>query len=84
MTGLEIVTACVAACELADCNKFEGHLAVETLKQALADEGIASSARDVFVKGVPVELDLLIPRIGASPLFNGLPTNLHCKDRDRG
>ena len=72
MTGLEIVTACVAACELADCNKFEGHLAVEILKQALADEGIASSARDVFVNGVPVEWDLLVPRIGASPSFNGL------------
>jgi hypothetical protein len=72
MTGLEIVTACVAACELADCNKFEGHLAVEILKQALADEGIAASARDVFIKGVPVEWDLLVPRVEAAPLFNGL------------
>jgi hypothetical protein len=34
MMGLEIVTACVAACELADCNKFEGHLAVEFLRVA--------------------------------------------------
>jgi len=72
MTGLEIVTSCVAACELADCNKFEGHLAVEILRQALADEGIAASARDVFIQGVPVEWDLLVPRVGASPSFNGL------------
>jgi hypothetical protein len=72
MTGLEIVTACVAACELADSNKFEGHLAVEVLKQGLADEGIGTSARDAFIKGVPVEWDLLVPRIGATPSFNGL------------
>ena|ERR1700692_2722174 len=72
MTGLEIVTGCVAACEAADCNKFEGHLAVEVLKQALEDEGIATSVRDVFIKGLPVEWDLLVPRVGALPLFNGL------------
>jgi len=72
MTGLEIVTACVAACELADCNKFEGHLAVEILKQALADEGIGTSVRDVFIKGMPLEWDLVVPCLGASPSFNGL------------
>jgi hypothetical protein len=72
MTGLEIVNACVAACERADCNKFEGHLAVEILKRALADEGIATSSRDVFIEGVPVEWDMLVPYVGASPSFNGL------------
>jgi hypothetical protein len=72
VTGLEIVNECVEACELADCNKFEGHLAVEILKRALADEGIATSSRDVFIEGLPVEWDLLVPHAGASPSFNGL------------
>jgi hypothetical protein len=72
MTGLEIVNACIDACELADCNKFEGHLAVEILKQAIAGEGITTSSRDVFIKGVPVEWDLVVPRDGAAPEFNGL------------
>jgi hypothetical protein len=72
MTGLEIVETCVASCELADCNKFEGHLAVEILKQALAEEGVRTSSRDVFVKGLPIEWDLILPTPGAVPLFNGL------------
>ncbi len=72
MTGEEIVARACEACELLGCTKFEGHVAVEILKKALADEGIATSARDVFIRGLPIEWDLLVPRDGAAPQFNGL------------
>jgi hypothetical protein len=72
LTGEELVTRACDACELLDCRKFEGHVAVEVLKQALADEGIETSARDVFIRGVPIEWDLVVPSHGAAPTFNGL------------
>jgi hypothetical protein len=73
LTGLEIAEGCDAACELlkADCGKFRGAAAVELLRKVLMDEGIAVSNRDVYVRGLPIEFDLLALR-GAQPPFNGL------------
>jgi hypothetical protein len=49
------------------CAKFAGAITVEIIKRALENHGIRTSARDVFIKGLPIEIDLLVPRKGASP-----------------
>jgi hypothetical protein len=72
MTGEKIVARACAACEVLDCTKFEGHVAVEILKEALAEERIETSGRDVFIRDLPIEWDLVVPRDGAAPEFNGL------------
>jgi hypothetical protein len=72
MTGEQIVSKVCETYDMLDCRKFQGHVAVEIMKEALAAEGIETSARDVFIAGPPVEWDLLVPREGAEPMFNGL------------
>ena len=47
------------------CSKYLGSLCVELVRKALAEEGIEVSRRDCFIRGIPVEIDLLIPRQGA-------------------
>ena len=47
--------------------KFGGAAAIEILRAALLEEGIAASRRDVFIREVPCEIDLLIPRTNATP-----------------
>lgn len=49
------------------CSKYLGTLFVELVREALVEEGIEVSRRDCFIKGIPVEIDLLIPRQGTSP-----------------
>lgn len=49
------------------CKKFSGAVTAQLLKQALEEHGIPSSARDVFIKEVPVEIDLLISKRGTTP-----------------
>jgi hypothetical protein len=51
------------------CSKFAGAVTVEILRAALTDEGIPVSPRDVFVRGIPVEIDLVVPRPKQEPLW---------------
>ena len=44
------------------CAKYAGACTVEALRAALDTAGLPTSARDVFIRAVPVEIDLLIPR----------------------
>ena len=47
--------------------KYAGALAVTLFRGTLKALGIPVSPRDVFIKGVPVEIDLLVPRAGSRP-----------------
>jgi len=67
-TGLELVQEIESA--WTDCRKYNGALAVEALKQALADESIAASARDSYIRSLDIEWDLLVLNDGAKPAFN--------------
>ncbi|HUT33448.1 MAG TPA: hypothetical protein VNE39_08225 [Planctomycetota bacterium] len=49
--------------------KFPGAVTVEILREALCELGFPVSRRDVFIRGVPVEVDLLIARAGAKPQY---------------
>lgn len=46
------------------CKKFVGALTVEMLKSALEEHDIPLSPRDVFIRGVSVEIDLIVPKKG--------------------
>jgi len=46
------------------CAKYVGALTVEVIRHALKDNGIPVSGRDVFIRGIPIEFDLLVPRLG--------------------
>lgn len=54
------------------CPKFVGALTVEIIRKALLDDGIPVSSRDVFIQGIPIEFDLIVPRQGANPSANGI------------
>lgn len=49
------------------CTKFSGAVTTELIKQALSDEGIGTSSRDVYIRGVAIEIDLVIPYPGETP-----------------
>ena len=49
------------------CAKFAGAVTVEIIKNSLENHGISTSPRDVFIKGIPIEIDLLIPKRGVLP-----------------
>ena len=49
------------------CAKFSGAIAAEYVRAQLRNEGIAVSSPDVFIKGLPIELDLIVPRKGTIP-----------------
>lgn len=61
------------------CTKFSGALAVELLRTHIRSSGIPVSPRDVFMKGIPNEFDLLIPTHTARPRFGLLydPADIH-------
>lgn len=50
------------------CSKMSGAVTVEIIRAALAACALRVSPRDVYVSGVPVEFDLLIPKHRASPM----------------
>jgi hypothetical protein len=82
MTGEQVVTRAWDACEaFGKCGKFAGAATVEIVKQALAEEGLPTSVRDVFIKGLPIEWDLIAPLPMAEPSLNGLlyePAHVSC------
>lgn len=49
------------------CAKFTGAVTVEIIKIALEKHGILTSPRDVFIRGLPIEIDLLIPKRDVVP-----------------
>ncbi len=69
MTAEEIVRQARHASEgfQLTCRKFAGAMTAELMKRVLADEGISTSARDVFIRGIPLEIDLIVPRRGEEP-----------------
>lgn len=50
------------------CGKYSGALTVEVIRNALEEEGVHTSPRDVYILGLPMELDLVIPRRNAQPV----------------
>ncbi len=69
MTGEEIVRQVRNASDAFEptCRKFAGAVTTELMKKFLADEGIAASARDVFIRGIAIEIDLIVPHRGQKP-----------------
>jgi len=47
--------------------KFSGAVTIELIRKALLSHGINTSYRDVFIKGIPLEIDLLIALPGTIP-----------------
>lgn len=49
--------------------KFTGSLCAEVVRKYLAESGIHVSSRNVFVAGVPIEIDLIIPHPSSQPKY---------------
>ena len=74
MTGEEIVRQARKASRdfqltSGKSRKFSGAMTAELMKSALENEGIPASARDVFIRGLPFEIDLIVPYPGEKPTF---------------
>jgi hypothetical protein len=54
------------------CKKYTGAVFAERLRSALKGYGIITSARDVFIEKVPIEIDLLIATPTAVPRYGVL------------
>src|SRR5450631_3710277 len=54
------------------CSKFVGAFMVETIRQALLNNGIPVSTRDVFIRKIPIEFNLIVPRHGAPDPVHGI------------
>jgi hypothetical protein len=69
MTGEEIVRQARSASKRFQMKsrKFSGAMTVELMKTVLATERITTSARDAFILGTPLEIDLIVPRRGEKP-----------------
>ena len=51
------------------CRKYSGALTVELIRRSLEEQGITVSPRDVFIAGIPIEIDLLIPKKGVRATY---------------
>ncbi len=49
------------------CGKYLGAVAIELIRAALKEHDCPVSQSDCFIKGIPVEIDLLIPRQSTTP-----------------
>lgn|ERR1700735_1632495 len=69
MTGEEIARKARSASEgfQVKSSKFAGAMTAELMKTELRAEKITTSARDVYIRGIPLEIDLIVPRHGAKP-----------------
>jgi len=49
------------------CQKFSGALTVQIIRRALEKHGVRASPRDVFMRGLPFEIDVLVAKRGTEP-----------------
>ena len=54
------------------CAKFCGSFTAEEIRKRLKGQGLPVSQQNVFVRNVPIEIDLLIPRPGARAKLHNL------------
>lgn len=54
------------------CSKYVGALMMEVISKALQENDIPVSNRDVFIKGIPIEFDLIVPRHGVCDPVDGI------------
>ncbi len=69
MNAFDILNAVTTAKENfgTACGKYSGALTVELIRDALEEEGIQTSPRDVYIRDLPMEIDLIIPVRNAKP-----------------
>lgn len=69
MTDLQLLDNLKSAEKLLgfSSRQFSGAVVVSLLRDVLKGLGIASSEKDVFLKGVPIEVDFLAVKDGSSP-----------------
>ncbi len=60
------------AYEEVSCPKFCGSFTAEEIRKRLLRHGLSVSRQDVFIRNIPIEIDLLIPRLGAKARSHGL------------
>lgn len=56
--------------EFGKCKKFIGALTVELFRKYLKQKGIMTSTQNVYIEGIPIEIDLLIPKKNTKPVHN--------------
>jgi len=71
MKGEELVKQARSAAKdfRVTCRKFSGALTTQLIKKVLSEEGISTSPRDVFIRGISLEIDLIVPHRGEEPTF---------------
>ena len=55
-----------------DSRQFSGAVCVSLLKETLYKKGYSTSEKDVFIKGVPIEIDLLLVKPNSKPSYGVL------------